>query len=148
MHDCKTIRPPAASLPPSLWLCSRTARAPRGGCDTGEQSRTCIRPQCLTNLPPPCHPAGYLARKSVSITDKLLFPNCIFSDFLVLMGWCVFLTAMMCNNKQRVADLMQWIVNCSFHAGQQTNDWLWQLQCLCDRGRAVAGRPLTAGPVC
>lgn len=39
------------SLPPSGFAAGQPGHP--GGCDTGEQSRTCIRPQCLTNLPPP-----------------------------------------------------------------------------------------------
>lgn len=85
MHDCKTIRPPAAT-PPSLPLVlQRDSQGTQGGVTQENSREHAFGPMCLTNLPPPCHPAGYLARKSVSITDKLLFPNCIFSGILVLM---------------------------------------------------------------
>lgn len=71
-------------LPPSLWLCSGTARAPKGDVTQENSVRACI--------------------------------------LSILSGCLVFLTAMTCKNKQRAADLMQWIVNSGFPAGQQTND--------------------------
>lgn len=84
MHDCKTIRPPAAT-PPSLPLVlQRDSQGTQGGV-TQENSRERAFGRSVSPISLLLHPAGYLARKSVSITDKLLFPNCIFSGILVLL---------------------------------------------------------------
>lgn len=50
---------------------------------------------------------------SVSVSDTLLFPNCIFSACLVLMA-CIFLMVGFKGN-QPAAELMQLIVSCSCH---------------------------------